>query len=82
MIDQDWTIEEIKDEVAADVLGYEREKIREWLKKEGYDGLWHEDGEPHCGCILDDFAPCGEGPLEDCVAAHKREDGMYPGRRI
>ena len=81
MIDQDWTILDIKDEVAADVLGYERRKIRQWLKDNGFDGLWNDEGDPHCGCTLDDFAPCGDGPCKDCVAAHKRDDGMHPGRR-
>jgi hypothetical protein len=50
---------------------------KKWLEEHGWDGLWHEDGEPHCGCSLDDFAPCG-CPQPDCVAAFKHRDGnMY-----
>lgn len=38
------------------------------------DGLCNEE----CGCGLDDFAPCGDGPYPDCEAAIKlivNEDG-------
>jgi hypothetical protein len=41
--------------------------VREYLIKHGHDGLCNED----CGCGLDDFAPCGEGPYPDCHAARR-----------
>jgi hypothetical protein len=46
--------------------------VREWLEKNGYDGLCNEE----CGCGLDDFTPCGY-IKNDCLAAykHRKEDG-------
>ena len=41
--------------------------IREYLKKNGYDGLVSEDYE--CGCALDDFCPCEM--IGNCLAAYK-----------
>ncbi len=32
--------------------------IGEWLKTNGYTGLYDEDGE--CGCHIDELFPCGE----------------------
>jgi hypothetical protein len=46
----------------------------EWLIERGYEGLC----DPHesCGCSVDDFAPCGDGPFQDCVPAEER-DGLF-----
>ena len=37
------------------------------VQRHGMDGLCNED----CGCGLDDFAPCGDGPYPDCEVARK-----------
>ena len=53
------------------------DKIADWLQENGFDGLWNEDGEPHCGCGGDDLF-CGEGcPQPDCMPAYRHKDGMY-----
>lgn len=44
------------------------EIVKEWLKAQGYDGLFNEAGE--CACLLEDLAPCGELSGE-CQAGHK-----------
>lgn len=49
------------------------EIVRRWLSENGYDGFYL-DGE--CGCLLDDFAPCGEMGSE-CKAGYKVA-GPYP----
>jgi hypothetical protein len=41
--------------------------VREYLKANGYDGLWIED---ECGCEIEDLAPCGEMRL-GCQAGYK-----------
>ena len=47
-----------------------------WLEEHEYDGLWNENGEPHCGCSLDDLF-CGDGcPYPDCRPAYRHKDGM------
>jgi hypothetical protein len=51
----------------------------EWLKARGYDGLYNAEGP--CGCGVDDFAPCGEGPFVDCVPAEERDGLYYPAKR-
>ena len=44
---------------------------KEWLARNGYDGLYSEVGE--CGCLIDDLAPCGEpANLVDCTPGYKR----------
>lgn len=45
--------------------------IREYLEKNGYDGL--VDSEIACSCKLDDLMPCGNDMVMDCVAGHKVE---------
>ena len=63
--------------------------VREYLEKNGYDGLYSENGR--CGCDFEDFMPCG---FQDtfCVAAHKEKPApdsefsdcdwvMVPGKR-
>lgn len=48
--------------------------LKTWLKENGYDGLCDND---ECGCGLDDLAPCDSIGLYHCVAAHKRDDGLF-----
>ena len=43
------------------------EITEEWLKANGYDGLFSR-GE--CACVLDDLMPCGE-PQPDCEAGYQ-----------
>jgi len=38
-----------------------REHLEEWLRREGYDGLYADE----CGCVIGDLAPCEGCPL-DC----------------
>lgn len=45
-----------------------REILKEWLKAQGYDGLFSEDGG--CSCLLADLAPCGDVSGE-CQAGYK-----------
>ncbi|MEW6186710.1 MAG: hypothetical protein AB1585_13325 [Thermodesulfobacteriota bacterium] len=62
-----------------------QEIVREYLEKNGYDGLacpWAE-----CGCKLSDLMPCGEPDKDECFAAHKTDDPegevewlMLPGK--
>jgi hypothetical protein len=44
--------------------------VREYLEKNGYDGLYSENGR--CGCDFEDFMPCG---FQDafCEVGHKVE---------
>lgn len=55
--------------------------VREWLIINGFDGLCSDE----CGCGVDDFAPCGEGPYSDCESAEAiLEEGKliyYPTKR-
>lgn len=46
-----------------------------WLSEHGHDGLYALEGP--CGCGLDDFAPCGDGPFPECVPAKLHEDGLF-----
>jgi hypothetical protein len=54
-----------------------------WLREHGYDGLYALiNGTEECGCGVDDFAPCGEGPFPQCVPAKLAEDGLFcPAKR-
>ncbi len=56
-----------------------KEIVEDWLRKNGYDGLW-QDTEEGCGCGLDDLAPCGEVNMEDCRAGYKSAKGIGPRR--
>jgi hypothetical protein len=47
------------------------EIIKEYLEKNGYDGLFNVDGE--CGCEINNLNPCGEC-LADCEPGYKHED--------
>jgi hypothetical protein len=49
------------------------EIVREHLRREGFDGLCYPDID--CGCVLDDFAPCGEPSLEYCRAGYAHANG-------
>ena len=53
----------LEDEVNMNVY----DMIREYLEKNGYDGLVSDDSE--CGCVLADLAPCDE--VNNCWAAYK-----------
>ena len=44
--------------------------LKLWLTEHLFDGLC--DGDD-CGCLLDDFAPCGDGPYPSCQPARKVE---------
>ena len=44
------------------------EIISDYLKNNGYDGLYNEHDE--CGCGINDLAPCCDNPLE-CEPAYK-----------
>lgn len=44
-----------------------KEMVSEWLKANGYKGLYNESG---CGCGLDDLMPC-ECVSEMCAAAYE-----------
>jgi hypothetical protein len=48
-----------------------REIIKEYLDKNGFDGLCNDD----CGCGTDDLAPCLDGPKLDCNPAYKNQCG-------
>jgi len=43
------------------------EIIEKYLKENGYDGLYREDG---CGCELGDLGSCDSCPL-DCIPGYK-----------
>ena len=63
-----------------------REIVVEWLKENGYDGLYEPGCE--CGCFIDDLAPC-DGLCENCIPGYrvkcvdeytgKEVDGVGPG---
>ena len=43
------------------------EMVKLYIRQQGMDGLCNGV----CGCGLDDFAPCGDGPYSDCEMARK-----------
>ena len=45
-----------------------KEIVTDYLKKNEYDGLYHNDQE--CGCELNDLFPCGTYDY-DCTAGYK-----------
>ena len=44
-----------------------REIVEQYLKENGYDGLYNEIGE--CGCPCDDLMPCDNGGMYECEPA-------------
>jgi len=44
------------------------EIVREYLKREGYDGLFNAESE--CGCLFDNLAPCSF-MCDECEAGYK-----------
>jgi len=62
-----------------------KEMIREYLEKNGYDGLscpWAE-----CGCEINDLMPCDGPEKDECFAGHRVEDPtgevdylIFPGK--
>lgn len=49
-----------------------------WLRDRGYDGLCVVPvGTDGCGCSVDDFAPCNEGPYPECVPAEQSDDRLF-----
>jgi len=48
--------------------------IKEYIEKNGFDGLLNQDEE--CGCLIDDLFPCTNNfNIEDCEPGYK-----HPGR--
>jgi hypothetical protein len=43
--------------------------IRQYLRREGYDGLVDAEGE--CGCLIDDLAPCESDEIVGCRPGYK-----------
>lgn len=52
-----------------------KEIIIEWLKNNGYDGLY-DPGE--CGCLIGDLFPCG-GDCFDCLPGYKNTPNPNSG---
>lgn len=46
-----------------------KEIVVEYLKKNGYDGLYNEDIE--CGCGIEDIPLCDETNINECKAGYK-----------
>ncbi len=55
-------------------MNWLREAMRQYLDRNGYDGLWC-DGVP-CGCLNDDLIACGGAPCSDSI-----HDCCEPGYR-
>jgi hypothetical protein len=45
-----------------------RQIIIEWLKSNGYDGLFNRRGE--CGCDIEDLCPC-YASIDECEPGYK-----------
>lgn len=47
-----------------------KEIVEKWLKDNGYDGLWSENGE--CGCALgENFMGCDCTGVDECSSGFK-----------
>ena len=46
-----------------------REIVKQWLRQQGYDGLYHPSLE--CGCQVGDLMPCDEA-CETCRPGYRR----------
>ena len=60
-----------------------REILIAGLQRMGADGLCNAEGDPVCGCGLDDFAPCertceGGISLDGCQPAKREGSNFYP----
>jgi hypothetical protein len=44
------------------------EIVKKYLKDEGYDGLFTDEG---CGCSLEDLMPCEGNDFHECKAGYK-----------
>ena len=61
-----------------------RDIVRDWLKKNDYDGLCHPDRI--CGCSVDELMPCSFELVPGCVAGHQVDSSEFdyeivPGRK-
>ena len=45
-------------------------RVLEYLKKNGFDGLFNDNGE--CACDLADLCPCDSEGIEECQPGHKK----------
>lgn len=56
---------------------YIKDMVKDYLVRNHYSGLSMDD----CGCGLDDFAPCDEGPYPECIASKEYvlQDGEHLG---
>ena len=43
--------------------------VKQWLRDEGYDGIYNPDGD--CGCALEDFMPCID-EIHECKPGYKK----------
>lgn len=56
-----------------------RQMMEEYLKENGFDGLYNENGD--CGCVIGDLMCCESEGIENCLGGYKiecnhdREDG-------
>ena len=44
--------------------------VEEYLKKNGFDGLFNDVGD--CACCLDDLCTCNNEGIENCKCGYKR----------
>ena len=59
----------LEEAIGLDRLVDGRRMIAEYLKLNGYDGLYCDE----CGCELSDLMPCGGEWAIDCVAGYKHD---------
>jgi len=45
-----------------------KEIVKEYLERNGFDGLWFSDG---CGCCIEDLMPC-DGNVSLCEPGYKQ----------
>ena len=51
------------------------EIVKKYLQDNKYDGLVLSDHE--CGCTIEDFAPCMDGPEQRCEAAYRSRESEH-----
>lgn len=49
--------------------------VSDWLKKNGYDGLYNTCGE--CACLSSDLAPCENPNFDRCKAGYIQDPAGY-----